>query len=499
MIQGLREVSGVVRVPKMAESMLSKATVVKSGWLLKKGEFIPSWSPRYFLLKSDGSFRGYKSIPKAGDAPINYFDILNSTLSLDDKSAKSGKYGFVVRFMQMTRVIERSFHLESAADRAEWVKAYEDTRNTLESANAKQVASLGTTSTNDITSRMRGMSFVEKGKPKPVDMSLDDFEMLKVLGKGTFGKVMLSKLKSTKEVFAIKVLKKSMVLEKDELAHTLTENSVLAKCVHPFLTSLKYSFQTPELLCFVMEYVNGGELFFHLSKEKRFSEDRTRFYIAQITMAITYLHSEGIIYRDLKLENLMLDQNGDIKITDFGLCKEEIQFGSTTTTFCGTPEYLAPEVIEDSDYGRTVDWWGVGVVMYEMISGMLPFRSRDHEELFGLILTQELKVPAWFTPLAKDCVTKLLIKDPSLRLGGGERDGHDIMAHPFFAPINFAKLEAKEIPPPFVPKISSATDTANFDPYFTNEQVRLTPPEGAPVAAADQVQFKPFEALQKKQ
>lgn len=128
-----------------------------------------------------------------------------------------------------------------------------------------------------------------------------------------------------------------------------------------------------------MEYVNGGEIFFHLSKERRFSEDRVRFYVAEITSAITYLHSQGIIYRDLKLENLLLDKDGHIKITDFGLCKEDITFGATTTTFCGTPEYLAPEVIEDSDYGRAVDWWGVGVVLYEMICGVLPFRSRDHE------------------------------------------------------------------------------------------------------------------------
>ncbi len=158
------------------------------------------------------------------------------------------------------------------------------------------------------------MSFMEKGAPKPCDIGLEDFEMLKVLGKGTCGKVMLAKQKVGGNIFAIKVLKKSMVLEKDELAHTMTENSVLAKCAHPFLTSLKYSFQTSDLLCFVMEYVNGGEIFFHLSREKRFGEDRTRFYVGEIAMALTYLHDEGIIYRDLKLENLMLDRFGHIKV-----------------------------------------------------------------------------------------------------------------------------------------------------------------------------------------
>ena len=221
--------------------------------------------------------------------------------------------------------------------------------------------------------------------------TLADFEMMKVLGKGTFGKVMLSKEKATGDVYAIKVLKKDVILAKDEVTHTLTENAVLQNTKHPFLTGLKCSFQTPELLIFVMEYVNGGELFFHLSRERIFSEERTKFYIAQITMAMTYLHERGVIYRDLKLENLLLDCKGNIKITDFGLCKEDMDHGTTTSTFCGTPEYLAPEVLEDNDYGRSVDWWGVGVVMYEMICGHLPFYNRNHEILFDLILHEDIR------------------------------------------------------------------------------------------------------------
>jgi RAC serine/threonine-protein kinase len=265
------------------------------------------------------------------------------------------------------------------------------------------------------------------------------------------------------------------------------------------LTRLFYSFQTDDLLCFVLEYVNGGELFFHLSKDKRFSEDRTRFYIAEIGLAMTYLHNEGIIYRDLKLENLMLDHEGHIKITDFGLCKEDVNFGDSTGTFCGTPEYLAPEVIEDSDYGRAVDWWGVGVVMYEMISGVLPFRSRDHEELFGLILAKEVKVPAFFSAEAKDCVTRLLIKKPSDRLGGGETGGAEVLSHPFFKAIDLKKLEAKELKPPFTPKIASATDTSNFDTFFTSEKARITPEAGGAASAAEKDQaFKNFKEVSKK-
>jgi len=273
---------------------------------------------------------------------------------------------------------------------------------------------------------------------------------------------------------------------------------VLAKCRHPFLTELRYSFQTDELLCFVMEYVNGGEIFFHLSKDRRFSENRARFYIAEISSALKYMHDQGIIYRDLKLENLMLDRFGHIKITDFGLCKEDVKFGDSTSTFCGTPEYLAPEVIEDSAYGNSVDWWGVGVVMFEMISGMLPFRSRDHEELFGLILTQPLKVPAFFSADAKDCVTALLQKDPKARLCSGPTGGAEIMAHPFFKDINWEKLEAKGVAPPFVPTIKSETDVANFDPYFTQEKAGITPPDPeTPLTSAEQKKaaFKDFQTV----
>nr|AKE33866.1 serine/threonine-specific protein kinase [Nilaparvata lugens] len=226
-----------------------------------------------------------------------------------------------------------------------------------------------------------------------------------------------------------------------------------------------------------MEYVNGGELFFHLSRERVFSEERTRFYGAEIISALGYLHQEGIIYRDLKLENLLLDKDGHIKIADFGLCKEDITYGRTTKTFCGTPEYLAPEVLEDNDYGRAVDWWGMGVVMYEMMCGRLPFYNRDHDVLFTLILMEEVKFPRTISPEAKSLLSGLLVKDPNKRLGGGPDDAHDIMAHPFFAPINWADLLQKKIAPLFKPQVTSDTDTRYFDSEFTGEPVELTPPD----------------------
>ncbi|XP_010774122.1 RAC-gamma serine/threonine-protein kinase-like [Notothenia coriiceps] len=180
--------------------------------------------------------------------------------------------------------------------------------------------------------------------------TMNDFDYLKLLGKGTFGKVILVREKASGIYYAMKILKKEVIIAKDEVAHTLTESRVLKNTRHPFLTSLKYSFQTKDRLCFVMEYVNGGELFFHLSRERVFSEDRTRFYGAEIVSALDYLHSAKIVYRDLKLENLMLDKDGHIKITDFGLCKEGITDTATMKTFCGTPEYLAPEVVEEGGW-----------------------------------------------------------------------------------------------------------------------------------------------------
>ncbi|KAG9283175.1 RAC-alpha serine/threonine-protein kinase [Astyanax mexicanus] len=313
-------------------------------------------------------------------------------------------------------------------------------------------------------------------KPR-LRVTMHDFEYLKLLGKGTFGKVILVKERASGKYYAMKILKKDVIVAKDEVTHTLTENRVLQSSKHPFLTGLKHSFQTKDRLCFVMEYANGGELFFHLSRDRVFSEERARFYGAEIVSALDYLHSEkNVVYRDLKLENLMLDKDGHIKITDFGLCKEGITEGATMKTFCGTPEYLAPEVLEDNDYGRAVDWWGLGVVMYEMMCGRLPFYSQDHEKLFELILMEEIRFPRTLSPEAKDLLAGLLQKDPKQRLGGGPEDAKEIMQHKFFAGIEWKDVYEKKLAPPFKPQVTSETDTRYFDVEFTGQAITITPP-----------------------
>ncbi|KAH6923573.1 hypothetical protein HPB50_002395 [Hyalomma asiaticum] len=313
-------------------------------------------------------------------------------------------------------------------------------------------------------------------------LSLDNFEFLKVLGKGTFGKVVLCREKSTESLYAIKILKKKVVIDKDEVAHTLTENRVLRSTKHPRPTGSASSWNTS----------TGGELFFHLSRDRVFTEERTRFYSAEILLALEYLHSQGIIYRDLKLENLLLDREGHVKIADFGLCKEDISFGATTKTFCGTPEYLAPEVLEDTDYGRAVDWWGLGVVMYEMMCGRLPFYSRDHDVLFELILVEEVKYPKSMSPEARHLLSGLLVKNPRHRLGGSVNDAADIKVHPFFRSVNWDDVAQKKVTPPFKPLVTSDTDTRYFDQEFTGETVELTPPEEGPLNSISEEFEQPY-------
>ncbi|XP_058061733.1 RAC-gamma serine/threonine-protein kinase isoform X2 [Anopheles bellator] len=463
----------------------STSTIVKEGWLYKRGEHIKNWRSRYFVLRTDGTLVGYKTRPDATclTEPSNNFTVRGCQIMSIDRPRP---FTFIIRGLQWTTVIERMFHVDDEEERKDWVDAIRRVANRLNEEEVYQTApppmpsdedcEMGSIAEDELLSEKIPVYGTATDKISgKMKVTLENFEFLKVLGKGTFGKVILCREKSSAKLFAIKILKKDVIIQKDEVAHTMAENRVLKTTNHPFLISLKYSFQTVDRLCFVMQYVNGGELFFHLSRERIFPEDRTRFYAAEIISALGYLHSHGIIYRDLKLENLLLDKDGHIKIADFGLCKEDITYGRTTKTFCGTPEYLAPEVLEDNDYGHAVDWWGTGVVMYEMICGRLPFYNRDHDILFTLILMEEVKFPRQISVNARSLLSGLLVKNPKQRLGGGPDDAKEIMAHPFFASINWTDLVHKRITPPFKPQVTSDTDTRYFDKEFTGESVELTP------------------------
>ncbi|XP_007901699.1 serine/threonine-protein kinase Sgk1-A isoform X1 [Callorhinchus milii] len=298
-----------------------------------------------------------------------------------------------------------------------------------------------------------------------------DFNFLKVIGKGSFGKVLLAKRKHDDEFYAVKVLQKKAILKKKEEKHIMSERNVLLKNVkHPFLVGLHYSFQTADKLYFVLDYINGGELFYHLQRERCFLEPRARFYAAEIASALGYLHSLNIVYRDLKPENILLDHHGHIILTDFGLCKENIEPKGTTCTFCGTPEYLAPEVLHKQPYDRTVDWWCLGAVLYEMLYGLPPFYSRNTAEMYDNILNKPLQLKPNISNAARELLEGLLQKDRTKRLGAKE-DFNEIKAHVFFSPINWVDLNAKKLMPPFNPNVSGPSDLQHFDPEFTEEPV----------------------------
>uniref|UniRef100_H3BHT2 non-specific serine/threonine protein kinase n=1 Tax=Latimeria chalumnae TaxID=7897 RepID=H3BHT2_LATCH len=387
------------------------------GWVNQKceiGEYIKTWRARYFLLKSDGSFIGYKEKPETSDhilPPLNNFSV---GVCYCFQPPPPPKKTFISNCFRLS-----TFGLDCGLVLEEWTRAIQAVANSLKSQeqdDEMESMDFKCGSPNDSMGAEEMEVVVSKTH---VYKTMNDFDYLKLLGKGTFGKVILVREKASGQHYAMKILRKEVIIAKkrDSLSKTMREREICEQIntLHPSLTTLKYAFQTNDRLCFVMEYANGGELFFHLSRERVFTEDRARFYGAEIVSALEYLHSRNVVYRDIKLENLMLDKDGHIKITDFGLCKEGITDGATMKTFCGTPEYLAPEVLEDNDYGRAVDWWGLGVVMYEMMCGRLPFYNQDHERLFELILMEDIRFPRTLSPDAKSLLAGLLKKDPKQR------------------------------------------------------------------------------------
>ncbi|XP_063703972.1 ribosomal protein S6 kinase 2 beta-like [Culicoides brevitarsis] len=324
------------------------------------------------------------------------------------------------------------------------------------------------------------------------------FELLKVLGEGSFGKVFLVRKvvgKDAGTLYAMKVLKKATLKVKDRVRST-NERNILADVGHNFIVKLHYAFQTPGKLYLILDFLRGGDLFTRLSKEIMFTEEDVKFYLAELALALNHLHSLGVIYRDLKPENILLDQDGHIALTDFGLSKQPLD-GAKTYSFCGTVEYMAPEVVNRKGHTFAADWWSYGVLMFEMLTGNLPFHGQNRQDTMNQILKSKLGMPENLSPEAQSLLRALFKRNPQNRLGSSENGIEDIKRHEFFATIDWPALEKKEVRPPFIPAVSRADDAFYFDTEYTDKSpssfFRDSP--GGPISASAHEIFRGFSFI----
>ncbi|KAL0080624.1 camp-dependent protein kinase 9 [Phycomyces blakesleeanus] len=310
---------------------------------------------------------------------------------------------------------------------------------------------------------------------------LKDFELLDTLGTGTFGRVYLTKFNETNKFYAMKVLKKAEVVKLKQVEHIMSEKNILASIRFPFVVDLFCVFQDSVNLYMLLEYVVGGELFTHLRKAGRFTNDMTRFYASEIVLAIEYLHSKNTIYRDLKPENLLIDYQGHIKITDFGFAKI-VEEQTWTWTLCGTPEYLAPEIIQSKGHDKAVDWWALGILIFEMLAGYPPFFDESPFGIYEKILAGKPLFPGHFDLLAKDLLKRLLVSDRNKRLGNLQSGSEDVKRHKWFRGVDWIGLLEKSVPAPIIPNYRHPGDTSNFEKYPEIEE--------AEAPTSDQDQYK---------
>ncbi|XP_064206814.1 ribosomal protein S6 kinase alpha-3 isoform X1 [Anguilla rostrata] len=320
----------------------------------------------------------------------------------------------------------------------------------------------------------------------------EQFDIRKVLGQGSFGKVFLVKKKTgpdAGQLYAMKVLKKATLKVRDRV-RTKMERDILVEVNHPFIVKLHYAFQTEGKLYLILDFLRGGDLFTRLSKEVMFTEEDVKFYLAELALALDHLHSLGIIYRDLKPENILLDEQGHIKLTDFGLSKEAIDHENKAYSFCGTVEYMAPEVVNRRGHTHSADWWSYGVLMFEMLTGTLPFQGKDRKETMTMILKAKLGMPQFLSGEAQSLLRNLFKRNPGNRLGAGPDGVEEIKRHPFYSTIDWNKLYRRELSPPFKPASGRPDDTFYFDPEFTAKTPKDSP--GVPPSANAHQLFRGF-------
>jgi len=305
------------------------------------------------------------------------------------------------------------------------------------------------------------------------------------LGTGTFGRVRLvsDTVEGQLQFFALKVMKKATIIRLKQVEHIKAEKSILMRVAHPFIINMFSYFKDSSNLYMLMEYAIGGELFSILRRAGRFSSDTSRFYAAEVVLAFEYLHGLHIAYRDLKPENVLLDREGHVKLTDFGFAKV---VEDRTWTLCGTPEYLAPEIIMSKGHGTAVDWWALGILIYEMLAGFPPFADENHFAIYQKIMAGSFQFPSNFDPVARDLVNKLLTPDRTKRFGCLKDGAQDVKNHKWFAPIDWAKCFSRGLKAPFVPHCAGPNDTHNFDKYADSTDLMV------PLSDDDMAKFDDF-------
>eukprot|EP01059_Diplonema_ambulator_P022372 TRINITY_DN37661_c0_g1_i1.p1 TRINITY_DN37661_c0_g1~~TRINITY_DN37661_c0_g1_i1.p1 ORF type:complete len:479 (+),score=202.67 TRINITY_DN37661_c0_g1_i1:87-1439(+) len=412
-----------------------------SGFLKKAGgSMMKRDQDRWFELRCKRLYY-YKQKPSsASEAPLGVINLKDTMVTEDPKK----KFSWTINGPNMSKPY--TLYASSDAEKTKWIQKIRDSK---EGGASIEVAG-GDSDDDDVF----------EGK----QVGLDDFDLLCVVGKGSFGKVMQVRKKDTKEIFAMKCMSKELILREGLVEHMKAEKNILGMINHPFIVKLHYAFQTKDSLFLILDFLSGGEVFYHLSQIGTFPESRAKFYTAQIGLALGHLHSLKIIYRDLKPENCVLDKDGNCCITDFGLAKPGINGKEEAKTFCGTPEYLAPEFLTGGGHGKAVDWWSLGILLYEMITGLPPFYSENVNEMYELILNKKLTFPDGMSAGARDLCSKLLERNPDNRMQTVEA----FKAHTFFNDLDFDALLAGKLPVPFKPD----SKQMNFENEFTDLPAR---------------------------
>ena len=315
------------------------------------------------------------------------------------------------------------------------------------------------------------VSSENKEHTENIKLTYEDFQPLKLLGTGSFGRVLLVRYLSNNTLYAMKILSKNQIKIKNQQEHTKTERDLMVKINNPFIVNIKFAFQDDSKLYIVSDFMQGGDMFYHLHSHKKFDEDRVKFYAIEIILGLEYLHKNNMIYRDLKPENILMDSQGHLKISDFGLSKILDAPDDKAYTLCGTHQSLAPEILKKKGYDKSVDWWSLGCFIYEMLTGFLPFYIPKGNGIDPGVFSKPIKYPSDINSTAINLISQLLNVNPKKRLGYGEEDAEKIKSHNFFKGVDWEKYKNKEFDAPFIPELNDEMDLRYFDKMFTDEPI----------------------------